>query len=69
MTDRAKGAWVSFDQDYRVDDVQTITDAISMIKGVAGVKLEIADHSDWMARQHVKNEVRDGILELFEKLK
>ena len=68
MTDRIKGLTVSFTHDIRKDDCEAIINAIQMIKGVAAVKANVTDSGDWMARQHVKSELRDLIFEWFRKL-
>lgn len=70
MTDRIKGCWVAFDHDYREDDVELILDAIRMIKGVAAVSTNdtVTSSDDWMARQNVKREIADKILELHREL-
>lgn len=68
MTDRAKGCYVSFDRDIRVDDVEWMVNAIKMIKGVSGVELSITDSGDWMAREHVKTEIKDKLLTLYREL-
>jgi hypothetical protein len=64
MTERAKGCWVAFDKDYRTDDVEAITNAIQMIKGVLNVELYVTVPDDWMAQQRVKDEMRAKILDL-----
>ena len=56
MTDRAKGLIVSLENDIRDDDVETIVNAINMIKGVDGVTLNIVDSDDWLNRKRIKNE-------------
>lgn len=59
MTDRVKGFTVSLKEDIRVDDVQMIIDAISMIKGVQHVEPSIVKHEDYFARERVKSEMRE----------
>ena len=58
MTDNVKGCYVSFDRDYRIDDVQPILNAIHMVKHVSGVEVEnhVTDPDDWMARERVAHE-------------
>jgi hypothetical protein len=68
MTDRMKGCWVSFDHDIRSDDVEQLVNAIQQLRGVAGVELHVSDHTDWMARTQVREEIRNDILELYKKL-
>ena len=66
MTERLKGCWVAFDRDIREDDVQPIVDAISMIKGVIAVECSTDEPADWMARQRIKNELLDKIINVFK---
>ncbi len=68
MTDRAKGCFVSFEHDIRVDDVEFLVNAIKMIKGVSEVSLNIADSNDWMNRNRIKSEIREKFLALYESL-
>lgn len=68
MTDRIKGLTVSLTHDIRDDDCQPIIDAIKMIKGVAGVEMHVTDQNDYMARQHVREDLRNIISEWFKRL-
>lgn len=68
MTDRIKGFYVSLTHDIRDDDCEPILDAVKMIKGVAAVKPMVSGHEDWMARQHVKEELRGKVYELLDSL-
>jgi len=68
MTDRIKGLTVSLTHDIRDDDCESIINAIKMIKGVAAVELHVSNSNDWMARQHVKEEMRDKIFQLYKDL-
>ena len=57
MTDRVQRLHVTLTKEYRTDDVQSIVDAISMVKGVAKVDLaDPIDASDYMARTSVFSE-------------
>jgi hypothetical protein len=67
MTDRVKGLVVTFDRDIRVDDIEAIVNAISMIKGVAGVEPSIADTSDQMARMRVRSELLDKFFKFIKE--
>jgi hypothetical protein len=73
MTDRLKGVVVTFDRDYRDDDVEFILNAIRMIKGVCSVDPLMAEHDDLMNRQRLKHEMRgklyDAIAEVFDPKK
>lgn len=70
MTDRVKGCYVAFDQDYRVDDVEVILKAIRMIKGVAEVSAEdmVRTPDDWMARQHVRQQLADKMWKAYKDI-
>ncbi len=68
MTDRIKGLTVSLTHDIRNDDCQAIIDAIKMVKGVEAVEMHVTDLDDWMARKHVKSELRDIVFEWFKAL-
>ncbi len=57
MTDRVQRLHVTLNKEYRTDDVQSIVNAIKMVKGVASVELsEPMDPSDYMARTTVFSE-------------
>jgi hypothetical protein len=68
MTDRIKGLTVALTHNIRVDDCQRIIDAIKMVKGVEGVEMHVADPMDYIAKQQLKSELRDKILEWFKSL-
>jgi len=68
MTDRIKGLTVSLTHDIRDDDCEETIQAIKMIKGVADVSMHVSDDMDWMARKHVKEELRDLIFEWLKNL-
>jgi hypothetical protein len=61
MTDRVKGAYVVFNQDIRVDEVEHLLNAIRMMKYVADVKTDdfVKDPHDWMTRQRIAHETLD----------
>lgn len=61
MTDRLKGVYVAFNEDYREDDAEQILAAIRMIRGVAAVTPMVTDSTDWIARVRVKAELTDKI--------
>jgi len=66
MTDRIKGFYVTLDKDYRDDDVETIKNAILMIKGVISVKESIVDSDDHINRERIRQEL---IQKLWDVLK
>lgn len=63
MTDRVKGLVVTLDDDYRIDDVQEIVNAIKMVKGVATVDENITTIDDHMNRVRVKMELQGKLFE------
>ena len=66
MTDRTQVLTVVLDRQYRDDDVKAITDAISMIRGVIKVGINISDAMQYMNIEVAKAEIR---LKLFEAVK
>ena len=68
MTDRAKGCWVAFDHDIRVDDAESLVNAIKALRGVADVDLQITTPDDYMARQQVRIELADKFAKLFSEV-
>lgn len=67
MTDRAKGCWVAFKDDYRTDDVESLVSAIEQLRGVQAVTLNLADSDDWMNRERIRWELKDQIYAVLEK--
>lgn len=67
MTDRIKGFTVTLEKDIREDDVEVITQAISMIKGVANVEPSISTIEDQFARQRVKSELREKFWKFYQE--
>jgi hypothetical protein len=59
MTDRVKGFIVTLDTDIRIDEIQTVMQAIRCMRRVANVEPSIVDPSDWINQQRVKSEIRD----------
>jgi hypothetical protein len=64
MTDRVKGFVVTLEQDVRIDDIEPMLQAIRYMRGVANVEPSIADSSDWINQQRIKNDLR-GKLQRF----
>jgi len=57
MTDRVKGFTVTLEEDIRIDDFETILNAVKMIKGVASVEPSIVTPDDHINRERMKMEV------------
>lgn len=66
MTDRIKGFVVTLEQDMRDDDVQSVVDAIGMIRGVASCSPSVADIDDHMNRTRIRLEMRAKVLKALE---
>jgi len=70
MTDRIQYLTVSLEHDVRVDDVEWITNAIRMIKGVKVVENgKPVDMEDWSARMRIGSEFETAIYETLKKLR
>jgi hypothetical protein len=54
MTDRVHSLTVVLEQDVREDDVQSLTKAIHMMRGVLSVTNEVADLNSHMAEERAK---------------
>jgi len=67
MTDRIKGFTIVLDKNYRDDDVETIKNAIEMIRGVSSVEPVVANMDDFIVEQRVKSELRAKFYEFLKK--
>lgn len=67
MSDRIKGLVITLDHDYRDDDVETIVNAIMMIKGVLNVEKRVTSIDDHMNRERVVNALRRRVCDLFDE--
>lgn len=67
MTDRVKGFTVILDKDIRIDDVEIVKQAISMIKHVAEVNPSISNLDDVINRGRIKHEFTMKLYEFIEK--
>ena len=67
MTERVKGFTVTLEKDIRIDDVESIMQAILMIKGIVNVEPSISTTEDHMNREMVKNEFRKKFLKFYEE--
>lgn len=61
MTDRISALTVVLNRDIRVDDVEVVTNAIRMIRGVASVELNVVDPLEHMARMRVRNDIESKL--------
>lgn len=70
MTERYHSLTVVLNEDTREDDVQALTDAIMMLKGVASVTGAVASIDSHMALERTRMEFGAKLLELcYPKLK
>lgn len=69
MTDRFKGVWVTFDQDIRTDDAESLINAIKHLRGVLAVEPNITDVADYMARERVRQEFSEKLWEVLHPKK
>lgn len=67
MTDRVKGLYVSLDRDIRDDDVESVMNAIRMVKCVSDVTHEnlVTDPADYFARDRIRGELMDVCYTVF----
>jgi len=61
MTDRIGALTVVLNEDIRSDDVEWITKAIMMIRGVASVDMHVVGVPDHMARARVRDEIESEL--------
>jgi len=66
MTDRIRHLTVTLDRDYREDDVQCIVDAISLIRGIAGIEKRVETLPDMLAIAAVSGRVRIALHDAIE---
>ena len=71
MSDRTMSLTVVLDKDYRVDDAESIINAIKMIKGVGTVGVNVADSGSYvaysMARMDLEKTLWDALHEKSKK--
>jgi hypothetical protein len=61
MTDRISALTVVLNQDIRSDDVEVITNAIRMIRGVASVDLNVVEPREHIARERVRSDIESKL--------
>lgn len=67
MTDRVNKLTVVLEKDIRIDDVQSLIDAINHLKGVAAVTPGIVDSTTAIARMRVGNDLRLGLMNFVDE--
>lgn len=68
MSDRMRGCVVTFEEDVSEETAEAIMYAIQQIRGVAGTAAEVTEVRDHMARQRVRSEVGEKLLELYKEI-
>lgn len=68
MSDRVKGFVVALDKNYREEDIEKIKQAIMQIKGVIGVKENVANADDYIIKVRITRKVQDRLYEIAEEL-
>lgn len=66
MTDRIHSLLIVLEKDIRDDDVQGLANAISQLRGVAGVKMNVADIESQMAETRAKEALRKKLWEVLK---
>ena len=66
MTDRIRSLTVALAEDVRDDDLDAITYAICMVRGVLSVTTHVTSPNDWTTEQRIRQEVRAQILAALE---
>lgn len=64
MTDRINALTVVLTDDWREDDVQSIIEAIKLLRGVLRVSPKVADLDNYVAEERAKHELVVKIREL-----
>ena len=68
MSDRIKGCEIVFEKDFKEEDARPIMDAIRHIRGVIAVEPSVTSGDDWSARERVRNEIRENLLNLYNNI-
>ena len=68
MTDRAKGFTIALKEDIRVDDMDSILNALKMVKGVLKVEPIINDGTEIITEMRLKNEFKQKLLKWFDEV-
>lgn len=63
MTDRVRHLTITLDEDMRDDDLDPILSAIQHVRGVSSVERHVVTAQDHLARQAVRAEVQQKLLE------
>ncbi len=66
MTDRIKGLVITLDNDYRIDDLENLINAIEQFRGVASVSPSVASTDDHINRSRIKLELKQKLYEAID---
>ena len=64
MTDRLNALTIVLEKNIREDDAQALINAISMLRGVLSVDVNVADINAHVAEKRVRREVLDNLIKL-----
>lgn len=64
MTDRLNALTIVLENNIREDDAQALISAISMLRGVLSVDVNVADINAHVAEKRVRREVLDSLIKL-----
>lgn len=67
MTSRYNSVTVTFDQEIREDDIEPLSNAILMLKGVIAVDPSDSGIEHIVAKRQVANDIREDLYKLINK--
>lgn len=67
MTNRIKSLTVVLENDIRDDDIESLTQAIKLLRNVLVVKLNVANPEDYEARSRIKAELQKKLWDVISK--
>lgn len=67
MTDRVNALVVTLDGDYRIDDVQSIIDALYMIKGIVHVEENVSDVESHVAYSLARSRISNKLFKVLSE--
>lgn len=67
MIDRVKGFTIVLSEDIRIDEIEDIKNALTMVKGVQSVLPVIVEGFEYITEQKVKNEIRNDLFEFINE--
>lgn len=66
MTDRVKGLVVVLEKSQRVDDMNSIIQAISLLRGVSSVEVVVDNNHDQINRERIRHEFKERLWKVLE---